>query len=81
MEEEKGNFLCGPEWKVRITTKVGQELDIKQASLNVIKLYTNNMFLKIEDGSDFRVLISPLPPKVEEVKKVEKVKEKKADNR
>ena len=30
MEEEKGNFLCGPEWKVRITTKVGQELDIKQ---------------------------------------------------
>ena len=36
---------------------------------------------KIEDGPDFRVLISPLPPKVEEVKKVEKVKEKKADNR
>ena len=36
---------------------------------------------QIEDGSDFRVLISPLPPKVEEIKKVEKVKEKKADNR
>ena len=30
LEEEKGNFLCGPEWKVKITTKAGQELDIKQ---------------------------------------------------
>ena len=32
LEEEKGNFLCGPEWKVKITTKAGQELDIKQVS-------------------------------------------------
>ena len=29
-EEDKGNFLCGPEWKVRITTKADQELDVKQ---------------------------------------------------
>ena len=40
-----------------------------------------SVLCQIEDGSDFRVLISPLPPKVEEIKKVEKVKEKKADNR
>ena len=32
LEEEKGNFLCGPEWKVKITTKAGQELDIKQVT-------------------------------------------------
>ena len=32
LDEEKGNFLCGPEWKVKITTKAGQELDIKQVS-------------------------------------------------
>ena len=65
LEEEKGNFLCGPEWKVKITTQAGQELDVKQ----------------IEDGADYRVLISPLPPKVE--KKVEKVKVelKKSDSR
>ena len=33
LEEEKGNFLCGPEWKVKITTKAGQELDIKQVTV------------------------------------------------
>ena len=67
LEEEKGNFLCGPEWKVKITTKAGQGLDVKQ----------------IEDGDDYRVLISPLPPKLEEeVKKVEVKKVlKKGDSR
>ena len=29
-EEEKGNFLCGPEWRVKITTKADQRLDVKQ---------------------------------------------------
>jgi len=48
-ENEKGTFLCGPEWKVRITTKVGQELDVKQ----------------IEEEGEHRVLITPLPPKIE----------------
>ena len=33
LDEEKGNFLCGPEWKVKITTKAGQDLDIKQVIL------------------------------------------------
>ena len=69
LEEEKGNFLCGPEWKVKITTKSGQDLDIKQ----------------VEDGNDFRVLISPMPPKEkeEEIKTVEKIAVKKntGDNR
>ena len=69
LEEEKGNFLCGPEWKVKITTKSGQDLDIKQ----------------VEDGNDFRVLISPMPPKEkeEEIKTVEKIAIKKntGDNR
>lgn len=60
-EEERGSFLAGPEWKVRITTKAGQELDVKQ----------------VEEGGEHRVLISPVPPKVEEVK-VEKKVEKKA---
>ena len=41
---------------------------------------SDKFLIQIEDGPDFRVLISPLPPKVEEVKKVEKVK-KKNDNR
>ena len=37
---------------------------------------------QIEDGEDFRVLISPLPPKVvEEVKEEKKVVKKKNDNR
>ena len=40
------------------------------------------LHLQIEDGPDFRVLISPLPPKVEEeVKEVKKVIKKKNDNR
>eukprot|EP00090_Calanus_glacialis_P004625 TRINITY_DN13474_c0_g1_i1.p1 TRINITY_DN13474_c0_g1~~TRINITY_DN13474_c0_g1_i1.p1 ORF type:complete len:193 (-),score=79.60 TRINITY_DN13474_c0_g1_i1:124-702(-) len=67
-EEEKGNFLCGPEWKVRITTKADQLLDVKQ----------------IEDGEDFRVLISPLPPKKEEkvvVKTAARVVEKKVEKK
>ena len=29
-EGDKGNFLCGPEWKVKITTKADQQLDIEQ---------------------------------------------------
>ena len=88
LDEEKGNFLCGPEWKVKITTKAGQDLDIKQVILLHFKLVLdidlNSFFyVQIEDGPDFRVLISPLPPKVEEeVKKVEKVVvKKKNDNR
>jgi len=67
-ENEKGTFLCGPEWKVRITTKVGQELDVKQ----------------IEESGEHRVLITPLPPKKEEkkvAKKVVKVQLKKSDTR
>ena len=41
-----------------------------------------SLHLQIEDGPDFRVLISPLPPKVEEeVKEVKKVIKKKNDNR
>ena len=40
------------------------------------------LHFQIEDGPDFRVLISPLPPKVEEeVKEVKKVIKKKNDNR
>ena len=83
LEEEKGNFLCGPEWKVKITTKAGQELDIKQVSDgDFIKHSRQSLHLQIEDGPDFRVLISPLPPKVEEeVKEVKKVIKKKNDNR
>ena len=83
LDEEKGNFLCGPEWKVKITTKAGQDLDIKQ----VLKpcpclIIQNYSFFQIEDGEDFRVLISPLPPKVvEEVKEEKKVVKKKNDNR
>jgi len=74
-EEQKGSFLSGPEWKVRITTKQGQELDVKQI---------------LEEGGEHRVLISPLPPKkvekkVEEKKVVKrsvvKVQLKKGDNR
>ena len=38
LDEEKGNFLCGPEWKVKITTKAGQDLDIKQVILLNFKL-------------------------------------------
>ena len=61
---------------------MGQELDIKQARQSRNNVGSDLISsAQIEDGSDFRVLISPLPPKVEEVKKVEKVKEKKADNR
>lgn len=60
-EDEKGSFLAGPEWKVRITTKVGQELDVKQIT---------------GEGGDHRVLISPVPPppppKVEQKRVVEK---------
>ena len=88
LDEEKGNFLCGPEWKVKITTKAGQDLDIKQVILLYFKLeldidLNSFFYVQIEDGPDFRVLISPLPPKVEEeVKKVEKVVvKKKNDNR
>ena len=45
---------------------------------NWIAISTN----QIEDGEDFRVLISPLPPKVvEEVKEEKKVVKKKNDNR
>ena len=29
-EEEKGEFLCGPEWRVRITTKGDQHLQVQQ---------------------------------------------------
>ena len=29
-DDEKGNFLCGPEWRVKITTKADQKLDVKQ---------------------------------------------------
>ena len=29
-EEEAGNFLSGPEWKVRITSKAEQQLDVEQ---------------------------------------------------
>jgi len=68
-ESEKGTFLCGPEWKVRITTKVGQELDVKQIE---------------EAPGEHRVLITPLPPKKEEKKaprKVVKVQLKKSDTR
>ena len=50
VDEEKGNFLCGPEWKVKITTQVGQDLDVKQ----------------LEEEGQHRVLISPMPPKIEE---------------
>ena len=53
VDEEKGNFLCGPEWKVKITTQVGQDLDVKQT----------------EEEGHHRVLISPMPPKIEERKK------------
>ena len=61
---------------------MGQELDIKQARQSRHNVGSDLISsVQIEDGADFRVLISPLPPKVEEVKKVEKVKEKKADNR
>ena len=85
LDEEKGNFLCGPEWKVKITTKAGQDLDIKQVieKPTLPKRIINLVNLQIEDGPDFRVLISPLPPKIEEeVKKVEKVVvKKKNDNR
>ena len=49
MDEEKGNFLCGPEWKVKITTQIGQDLDVKQ----------------VEEEGQHRVLISPVPPKIE----------------
>ena len=31
-EEEAGNFLSGPEWKVRITTKADQQLDVEQVA-------------------------------------------------
>ena len=41
LDEEKGNFLCGPEWKVKITTKAGQDLDIKQVILFHFKLKLN----------------------------------------
>ena len=41
LDEEKGNFLCGPEWKVKITTKAGQDLDIKQVILLHFKLELN----------------------------------------
>ena len=82
LDEEKGNFLCGPEWKVKITTKAGQDLDIKQV---IPWSHYPSIYLKmfqIEDGEDFRVLISPLPPKVvEEVKEEKKVVKKKNDNR
>ena len=84
LEEEKGNFLCGPEWKVKITTKAGQELDIKQVTGTWWMMEHSRQILhfQIEDGPDFRVLISPLPPKVEEeVKEVKKVIKKKNDNR
>ena len=53
VEEEKGNFLCGPEWKVKITTQVGQDLDVKQVE---------------EESGQHRVLISPVPPKQIEIK-------------
>ena len=39
-EEEKGNFLCGPEWRVRITTKSDQLLDVKQV-LSAISMHIN----------------------------------------
>merc|ERR1719350_29133 len=56
-EEDKGVFLCGPEWKVRITTKADQCLDIQQ----------------VTEGEDHRVLITPRPKPPPEEKKVEKV--------
>ena len=49
---------------------------------DIIKHSRQSLHLQIEDGPDFRVLISPLPPKVEEeVKEVKKVIKKKNDNR
>ena len=45
-------------------------------------LSRQSLHFQVEDGPDFRVLISPLPPKVEEeVKEVKKVIKKKNDNR
>ena len=29
-EGEKGNFLCGPEWRVKITTRADQRLEVQQ---------------------------------------------------
>ena len=81
LDEEKGNFLCGPEWKVKITTKAGQELDIKQVLFIIFYSIISIVCQQIEDGEDFRVLISPLPPKLEEVKEEKKVVKKKNDNR
>ena len=48
LDEEKGNFLCGPEWKVKITTKAGQDLDIKQVIIMSPSLISRN-------GSNFQL--------------------------
>ena len=106
-----GNFLCGPEWKVKITTKDDQKLEIKQVrvekyfltcgvccvnmkgltfdgqtrTINVISNavgivltagFHKHKWLQINDGPDFRVLISPLPPAKEEKKAKEEVVKK-----
>ena len=57
-------------------------MDIKQVK-NIVMIIKNGFYIhQIEDGEDFRVLISPLPPKVvEEVKEEKKVVKKKNDNR
>ncbi|XP_023345133.1 uncharacterized protein LOC111714293 [Eurytemora carolleeae] len=62
-EDEKGEFLSGPEWKVRITTKIGQDLDVQQL---------------VDDSGEHRVLISPIPPKIikKEEKVLEKIERK-----
>ena len=56
-------------------------MDIKQVLFIIFYSIISIVCQKIEDGEDFRVLISPLPPKLEEVKEEKKVVKKKNDNR
>ena len=70
-EGEKGNFLCGPEWRVKITTRADQRLEVQQVGREEGDTATAPLSRdssQVQDGADYRVLISPLPPIKEEAK-------------
>ena len=73
-EGEKGNFLCGPEWRVKITTRADQRLEVQQVGREQETLpllqctVCSGNPAQVQDGADYRVLISPLPPIKEEAK-------------